>query len=181
MKNENKHCRESLVLLTNRLEMSPYSTVLWSFFSVWYMNKCFTVAVCRNRSKKRLYLNYCCFSMKSHDRKKWEVLCKRSDKKFKRLIRSLQDLLRAKLWTRDQWVLHVMSRISRCVGLPTPDPLSSTLPSEDDWMPLSWKNFRTWGNFCSWKYSRFRLPSSPDVTYERWLVKGSVHSMWLRS
>ena len=66
--------------------MSPYSTVLWSFFSMWSMNKYFTVAVCCNRSKKRLCLSYCCFPIKSHDRKKWEVLCKRSDKKFKRLI-----------------------------------------------------------------------------------------------
>ena len=56
------------------------------FFPVWSTYKYFTVAVWRNRSKKRLYLIYCCFSMKSHDRKKWKVLCKRSEKKFKRLI-----------------------------------------------------------------------------------------------
>ena len=76
--------------------------------------------------------------------------------------RSLKDLLvQAKLWARDQWVLHDMNRISRCVGLPT--TLSSTLPPEDDWMPFSWENFRSWSNFCRWKYSRFLLPSSPDV------------------
>ena len=44
------------------------------------------VTVCRNGSKKRPYLNYCYFPVKSADRKKWEVLRKRADKKCKRLI-----------------------------------------------------------------------------------------------
>ena len=56
------------------------------FFSVWGMNKYCTVAVCRNESRKRPDLDYCCFPVKSDDRKKWEVLCKRADKRFKRLI-----------------------------------------------------------------------------------------------
>ena len=48
------------------------------------MNKYCTLTVCRNGSKKRSDLN--CFLVKSYDRKKWEVLRKRADKKFKRLI-----------------------------------------------------------------------------------------------
>ena len=44
------------------------------------------VTVCRNGNKKRPDLNYCYFPVKSADRKKWEVLCKRADKKCKRLI-----------------------------------------------------------------------------------------------
>ena len=50
------------------------------------MNKYCTVAVCHNESKKRPDLNYCLFSVKSYDRKNWEVFSKRADKKFKRLI-----------------------------------------------------------------------------------------------
>ena len=44
------------------------------------------VTVCRDGSKKIPYLNYCYFPVKSADRKKWEVLRKRADKKCKRLI-----------------------------------------------------------------------------------------------
>ena len=82
---ENKSCRESHVLLTNRQEFSAYFTV---FFSMWAMNnyKYCTLAVCRSGSTKRTNLNYGCFLVKSDDSKKWEVLCKRSGKKFKRLI-----------------------------------------------------------------------------------------------
>ena len=58
----------------------------WLFFSVWAVNKYCTVAVCRNGSKKRPDLSYCCFLVKSDDRKKWDVLCKWAHKKFERLI-----------------------------------------------------------------------------------------------
>ena len=44
------------------------------------------VTVCRNGNKKRPDLNLCYFPVKSADRKKWEVLCKRADIKGKRLI-----------------------------------------------------------------------------------------------
>ena len=44
------------------------------------------MAVCRNGSKKTLDLKYFCFPVKSGDSKKWKALCKRADKKFKRLI-----------------------------------------------------------------------------------------------
>ena len=50
------------------------------------MNKYCTVAICCNGSKKRPDLSYCCFPVKSDDREKWEVFCKRADKKFKRPI-----------------------------------------------------------------------------------------------
>ena len=53
---------------------------------MWAVNKYCTVDVYRNRSKKRPDLNYCCFPVKSDDRKKWEVQWKRADKKFKTLI-----------------------------------------------------------------------------------------------
>ena len=62
VKNEKKHYRESHVLLRNHQEISAYFTVLCSCFSVWAMNKYCTVAVCRNGSKKRPDLNYCCFT-----------------------------------------------------------------------------------------------------------------------
>ena len=75
------------MLLTNRQEISAYFVVPCSFFSVWAMNKYCTVAVCRSGSKKRPNLNnYCCFPVKSDDRKKWEVLCMQAGKKFKKLI-----------------------------------------------------------------------------------------------
>ena len=75
------------MLLTNRQEISEYFVVPCSFFSVWAMNKYCTVAVCRSGSKKRPNLNnYCCFPVKSDDRKNWEVFCMQADTKFKKLI-----------------------------------------------------------------------------------------------
>ena len=46
----------------------------------------FTVAVCRNGGKKTPDINSCCFPVKSDYPRKWEVLCKRADRKFKRPI-----------------------------------------------------------------------------------------------
>ena len=68
---------ESGVLLRNCQEFSKCFTL---FFSMWAMNNYCTI-VCHSRSKKRP--NYCWFPTKSLDRKKWEVFCKRADKKFK--------------------------------------------------------------------------------------------------
>lgn len=49
------------------------------------MVKYCAVALCRNGSKKRPDLNYFCFPTRPNERKKWEVFCKRADKKFKTL------------------------------------------------------------------------------------------------
>lgn len=43
------------------------------------------VALCRNGSKKRSDLSYFCFPTRPNKHKKWEVFCKRADKKFKAL------------------------------------------------------------------------------------------------
>ena len=50
------------------------------------MNKYCAVAVSCNGSKRRPDLSFFCFSVKSDDRKKWEVFSKRVVKKFRRLI-----------------------------------------------------------------------------------------------
>ena len=49
------------------------------------MVKYCAVALCRNGSKKRPDLSYFCFPTRPNERKKWEVFCKRADKKFKTL------------------------------------------------------------------------------------------------
>lgn len=49
------------------------------------MVKYCAVALCRNGSKKRPDLSYFCFPTRPSERKKWEVFCKRADKKFKTL------------------------------------------------------------------------------------------------
>lgn len=49
------------------------------------MVKYCAVALCHNGSKKRPDLNYFCFPTRPNERKKWEVFCKRADKKFKTL------------------------------------------------------------------------------------------------
>lgn len=46
------------------------------------MVKYCAVALCRNGSKKRPDLTYFSFPLSLKDRKKWEVFCKRGDKKF---------------------------------------------------------------------------------------------------
>ena len=50
------------------------------------MNKYCAVACSCKGIKKRPDLDYFRFPVKSDDRKKWEVFCKRAAKKFKRLI-----------------------------------------------------------------------------------------------
>lgn len=49
------------------------------------MVKYCAVALCRNGSKKRPDLSYFSFPLSLKDRKKWEVFCKRGDKKFNTL------------------------------------------------------------------------------------------------
>ena len=43
------------------------------------------VALCRNGSKKRPDLSYFCFPTRPNERKKWNVFCRRPDKKLKTL------------------------------------------------------------------------------------------------
>ena len=49
------------------------------------MVKYCAVALCHNGSKKRPDFSYFCFPTRPNERKKWEVFCKRADKKFKTL------------------------------------------------------------------------------------------------
>ena len=55
------------------------------FIFACIMVKYCAVALCRNGSKKRPDLSYFCFPTRPSERKKWEVFCKRADKKFKKL------------------------------------------------------------------------------------------------
>ena len=55
------------------------------YISVCAMVKYCAVALCRNGSKKRPDLSYFLFPSSPDERKKWEVFCKRADKKFKTL------------------------------------------------------------------------------------------------
>ena len=66
------------MLLTNRQE----SQRIFRPFAV-FLKYC---AACRNGNKKRPDLSYFCFPVNPDERKKWEVFCKRADKKFKRLV-----------------------------------------------------------------------------------------------
>ena len=57
------------------------------FFAVFFhVNKYCAVACSCKGMKKRPDLEYFRFPVKSDDRKKWDVFCKQSAKKFKRLI-----------------------------------------------------------------------------------------------
>ena len=60
--------------------------VLRFLAAFFHVNKYCAVACSCKGIKKRPDLDYFRFPMKSDDRKKWEVFCKRSAKKFKRLI-----------------------------------------------------------------------------------------------
>ena len=54
------------------------------FIFACIMVKYCAVALCRNGSKKRPDLSYFCFPTRPSERKKWEVFCKRADKKKSR-------------------------------------------------------------------------------------------------
>ena len=55
------------------------------FILVCTMVKYCAVALCRSGSKKRPDLSYICFPIRLNERKKWKVVCKRADKRFKTL------------------------------------------------------------------------------------------------
>ena len=82
--NKNKHCKESYVRLTNREILASFICPLQFIFLCTMVKYC-AVALCRNGSKKRPDLSYFCFPTRPNERKKWEVFCKRADKKFKTL------------------------------------------------------------------------------------------------
>ena len=70
--------------LTNREILASFICPLQFIFLCTMVKYC-AVALCRNGSKKRPDLSYFCFPTRPNERKKWEVFCKRADKKFKTL------------------------------------------------------------------------------------------------
>ena len=66
-------------------EFSGFFYCPLQFIFACIMVKYCAVALCRNGSKKRPDLSYFCFPTRPSERKKWEVFCKRADKKFKKL------------------------------------------------------------------------------------------------
>ena len=62
-----------------------FFSVHCTFFFACTIVKYFVVALCRNGNKKRPDLSYFCFPTRSNERKRWEVFCRRADKKFKTL------------------------------------------------------------------------------------------------
>ena len=77
------------------------------FFSEWATNKLFIVAVCRNGRKKRPDLNYCCFTVKSDDRKKWEVFYVSEQYKILQYYNILQFTIKLQLYKQIQKVQSV--------------------------------------------------------------------------
>ena len=83
--NENKHYNESYLFLTNSWK-SPRISRFFAVFAVWAMNKCCTMAVCRNGSKKKpdISINVV-FPWGPMIVRSGRSLCKPAYKKFKRV------------------------------------------------------------------------------------------------